>query len=256
MSTANASTRTSTAYPFAVALSGGADSMALTLLLAEFLERHRVPTPLLAVTVDHRLRPESTEEARHVGALCTSRMGSERIRHLILQCEWPAGGTATPRKSKLQEAARAYRYELLARCCAEHGVKHLFVAHNLGDQLETVLFRLGRASGIDGLAGMDAVTPLPTDPEAPTRVVRPLLGVTKAALKVTCERFGQSWVEDPSNESLVFDRIRIRKALAAVEHQPTGHETLALLSDLQRVAARARDEFQVAGRNVISLCDS
>ncbi|KAJ0409174.1 hypothetical protein ATCC90586_010255 [Pythium insidiosum] len=245
LSCSAASADRSTAYPLAVALSGGADSMALTLLLAEFLERYRAPSPLLAITVDHRLRPESTDEARHVGELCTSRFGPGRIHHVIMQCEW---GTATPRKSKLQEAARASRYELLDRCCAEHGVRHLFVAHNLGDQLETVLFRLGRASGVDGLAGMDAVTPLPTNPDCATRVVRPLLGVSKASLKATCERFGQQWVEDPSNESLVYDRVRIRKALEAIERQPDGNETLALLSDLQRAAARARDEFDSAER--------
>ncbi|KAJ0404184.1 hypothetical protein P43SY_002027 [Pythium insidiosum] len=245
LSCSAASADRSTAYPLAVALSGGADSMALTLLLAEFLERHRAPSPLLAITVDHRLRPESTDEARHVGELCTSRFGPGRIHHVIMQCEW---GTATPRKSKLQEAARASRYELLDRCCAEHGVRHLFVAHNLGDQLETVLFRLGRASGVDGLAGMDAVTPLPTNPDCATRVVRPLLGVSKASLKATCERFGQQWVEDPSNESLVYDRVRIRKALEAIERQPDGNETLSLLSDLQRAAARARDEFDSAER--------
>lgn len=220
------------AFPLAVALSGGADSMALTLLLQDHLKRQHIQTPLLAITVDHGLRPESAQEAHDVGQMVTTNWD---VEHVIAQCEWAdssdvsepslddttdraASKPAKPRSSKLQEEARRHRYALLERVCLEKHVQFLFVAHNLGDQLETMLFRLGRASGINGLAGIASVAPLVTESttssdshDASVTLVRPLLSIRKAQLKATCVRFGQTWVEDPSNDKLVFDRIRIRK---------------------------------------------
>lgn len=211
-------------FPVAVALSGGGDSMALMLLLREHLRQREVRTPLLAITVDHRLRPESALEAQQLARLCEDTWG---VRHATRRCEWDA----QPRPSKLEELARRQRYELLRDACREHGVRCLFVAHTLGDQLETTLFRLGRASGVNGLAGMASASPFlahrAADAEdqaelsyeseqaaanrADVRLVRPLLSVTRAELRATCNRFGQPWIEDPTNNNLAFDRVRIRK---------------------------------------------
>ncbi|TMW68713.1 hypothetical protein Poli38472_006181 [Pythium oligandrum] len=235
-------------FPLAVALSGGADSMALMLLLREFMCAHGIETPLLAITIDHQLRPESADEARHVGAICTERW---QVKHMIAQCEWDRHPEqqGSPRKSKLQEAARAYRYELLTDVCREHGVRCLFVAHNLGDQLETMLFRLGRASGINGIAGIAPSSVLhgkAGDLDA-IHLLRPLMEVSKASMKATCKRFVQDWVEDPSNESLVYDRIRIRKELERLEvENEDGPELIQMLSDFQLAAARAKEEFTQA----------
>lgn len=221
--------------------------MALMLLLTEFLSLHNVQTPLLAITVDHALRTESGDEARYVGEIATAKWG---VHHVTMRCDWTRAesGGAAPRKSKLQEEARSYRYKLLSQACVDHGVRCLFVAHNLGDQLETVLFRLGRGSGINGLAGISADSVL-VDKEGDNKQVlvkllRPLLNVSKASLKATCERFQQPWVEDPSNESLVFDRIRIRKALEEIENGSDGERDIAVLRDFHAAAARAKREFQ------------
>lgn len=220
----------------AVALSGGGDSMALMLLLREHLRHRRVRTPLLAIMVDHKLRPESSEEAAQLACVCTERWG---VHHVTRQCQWDTStdGDGTlrpkPRESKLEEEARRYRYELLQDACKEFGVRCLFVAHTLGDQLETTLFRLGRASGINGLAGMASASPflsagaididgeaasdLPFETEqaavnkAAVRLMRPLLSVSKADLRATCNRFDQPWIEDPTNNNLAYDRVRIRK---------------------------------------------
>jgi tRNA(Ile)-lysidine synthetase-like protein len=245
--------RSPQSFPIAVALSGGADSMALMLLLKEYLDAHNVQTPLLAITVDHRLRVESGDEARYVGDIASSKWG---VRHVTMECNWGKeddprrGRNGTPRKSKLQEEARSFRYERLADACRAHNVKCLFVAHNLGDQLETVLFRLGRASGISGLAGMAAkkdFIPAESGHESVV-LLRPLLEVPKPSLKATCERFHQPWVEDPSNESLVFDRIRIRQALECIQESTTGVEDLEALQVFQRIAATAKEEFDARGR--------
>lgn len=209
-----------------MALSGGGDSMALMLLLREHLRHRRVRTPLLAITVDHRLRPESSDEAAQLAQLCTERWG---VRHVTRQCQW-SPARPEPRESKLEEEARRFRYELLRDACVQHGVRCLFIAHTLGDQLETTLFRLGRASGINGLAGMASVSTFVAAEEesglsleseeaavnkAAVKLVRPLLSVSKAELRATCNRFEQPWIEDPTNNSLAYDRVRIRKVWCA-----------------------------------------
>ena len=225
-------------FPIAVAASGGADSMALMLLLREYLQENHIETPLLAVTVDHQLRPESSREALEVANICADRGG---IRHITKVCEWeceektkqqpgeePAASLqrpVKPRASKMEEHARQYRYDLLRQVCLEYHVRCLFVAHNRGDQLETTLFRLGRASGINGLAGIASQLPLfsvdrllchPLGCEASTTsnmttIVRPLLSVTKDQLMATCDRLEQKWTHDPSNDDPTYDRVRIRQ---------------------------------------------
>ncbi|KAG7393759.1 hypothetical protein PHYPSEUDO_004522 [Phytophthora pseudosyringae] len=248
--------------PIAVAVSGGADSMALMLLLREYLQENRIKTPLLAVTVDHQLRPESSREASEVAKICAERGG---ITHTTKMCEWrseDAGQQAgdrcpvKPRDSKMEEQARQFRYDFLRQVCLEHRVRCLFVAHNRGDQLETTLFRLGRASGINGLAGIATQLPFLTldgkldrsrdsgDLEAnnSATLVRPLLSVTKDELMATCDRFQQTWIHDPSNDDPVYDRVRIRQELKRVEREQ-GPEILDLFSRFQRTAEKAKKEF-------------
>ncbi|DBA00748.1 TPA: hypothetical protein N0F65_001219 [Lagenidium giganteum] len=230
-------------FPVAVALSGGADSMALMLLLRQHLKRRRIRTPLMAITVDHQLRLESANEARSVAATC-EHWG---VRHETARWLWQEEGAGDrPKSSKVQEQARQSRYALLRDVCATHGVRWLFVAHHLGDQLETVLFRLGRASGIKGLAGMSTTTPLDDN----VTIVRPLLTVTKTDLKGTCKKFKQEWIEDPSNQSLVYDRVRIREALAELEASPDGPQAIALLQQFQTIAERAHLELFRAERRI------
>ncbi len=179
----------------AVAVSGGADSMALALLARDWAgARGR---KLTALTVDHRLRPESADEAAAVAGWMMAR----GIPHHVLR--W----RDRPRGNVQAEARRA-RYGLLENWCAAEGAGALLLAHHLEDQAETVLLRLGRGSGVYGLAGMSAET-APAWPGAPVRA-RPLLGVPKARLAATLSAAGQSWIEDPSNRNPAFARTRVR----------------------------------------------
>ncbi|WP_081991868.1 tRNA lysidine(34) synthetase TilS, partial [Inquilinus limosus] len=127
----------------AVAVSGGPDSMALSLLAARWVRQRG--GQILALTVDHRLRPDSTAEAAATGASLTR----HDIPHRILT--W---SDAPARAS--QDQARRARYGLLGQACREVGIRDLAVAHHREDQAETVLLRLARGSGVDGLAGMAA----------------------------------------------------------------------------------------------------
>jgi tRNA(Ile)-lysidine synthase len=153
------------------------------------------------LTVDHRLRPESAEEARTVAAWLAAR----GIPHEILV--W-AG--AKP-KTGTQAAAREARYRLLAGSCSAQGILHLLTAHHREDQAETHLIRLRAKSGIDGLAGMSALRELDG-----CRMVRPLLTFPRARLAALLAAERQPFLEDPSNRNPGYERSRVRVALDAV----------------------------------------
>ncbi|TSD87782.1 tRNA lysidine(34) synthetase TilS [Mycobacterium sp. KBS0706] len=178
----------------AVAVSGGPDSMALSLLAARWVRQRG--GQILALTVDHRLRPDSTAEADAVGAS----LARHDIPHRILT--W----TDAPARASQDQARRA-RYDLLDLACRESGICDLLVAHHREDQAETVLLRLAKGSGIDGLAGMAAWRPAPWG-----RLLRPLLDLPKARLAATCAGFGVIPVDDPSNRRSRYARPRLRAA--------------------------------------------
>ncbi len=182
-----------TAPRIAVAVSGGADSMALA-LLAERWARDR-DGRITALTVDHGLRPESPMEARTVAGW----LGARGIAHQTLR--WRG---AKPRTGK-QAAARSARYALMQDWCRQEGCLHLLVAHHRQDQRETYLIRLEAGSGHDGLAGMAAISE-----RDHVRLLRPLLGVDKDRLRATLRAQSQDWIEDPSNRDPAYARTRLR----------------------------------------------
>ena len=196
----------------ALAVSGGADSLALALLGDAWCSARGGRAT--ALTVDHGLRPEAADEAARVGRW----LGRLGIEHRVLTWTGP-----TP-SSGVQAAARALRYDLLGAWCRDHGALHLVLAHTLEDQAETFLMRLEKGSGPDGLAAMSAIRELPA-----CRLVRPLLGTSKAKLRATLEAVGQDWIEDPSNDDRRFTRVRVRRAIETAGLDPAG---------LARAAAR------------------
>ncbi len=187
----------------AVAVSGGADSLALTLLLDRWARRRGGKA--IGLTVDHGLRAGSAAEARQVGIW----LGERGIAHAILPWRGrkPCHG--------LQARAREARYRLLARHCRANAILHLALAHHRDDQSETFLLRLGRQSGLDGLAAMPAVRE-----QDGLRWLRPLLTLPKARLVATLRSLGQPWIEDPSNENPRFERVRLRQSLPRLEIDP------------------------------------
>ena len=204
----------------AVAVSGGPDSMALCLLADRWARRQG--GSVLALTVDHRLRTGSAEEAATVAAWLADR----RIVHRVLPWRGRSAG------GSVQAAARTARYGLLEQACGEAGILHLLLAHTLDDQAETVLLRLSRGSGVDGLAAMAGVRET-----ANIRLLRPLLDAGKPRLRATCRQFGQDWIEDPSNSAPQFARGRLRRVSAALEQEGLTADRLA---DTARRASRAR----------------
>ncbi len=177
----------------AVGLSGGADSTALLHLAAHWARRRG--GSILALTVDHGLRAGSAAEAAEVASRCAV-LG---IEHRILA--WRGD---KPR-SAIQARARAARYDLLELACAENGVLHLLLGHHADDQRETIAMRAARSSGPIGLAGMSAIAE-----RRHVRVLRPLLALGRASLRIWLAARGIAWLEDPSNRDPRFLRARMR----------------------------------------------
>ncbi len=220
----------------AIAVSGGADSLALCLLADAWARRRggRVS----ALTVDHGLRPGSADEARAVGRWLKTR----GLDHHVLR--WRGAKPA----SGVQAAARTARYRLLGTWCREAGVLHLALAHHLDDQAETFLMRLGRGSGVDGLAAMSAIVEKPS-----ARVVRPLLGVAKVRLQATLRGLGQDWIEDPSNRDPGFARTGARAALSGLAAAGLSADVLAQTAS---GLARARIALEDAAAALAATCCS
>lgn len=195
-----------------VAVSGGADSMALMHLLARW--SRTIPTfRLLVATVDHGLRPESADEARFVAGEA-ARLGLTHETLLWSEAK-PVSG--------IQARARTARYDLLCDCARRHGIRVIATAHTLEDQAETVLMRLARGSGIDGLRGIAG-----ENRRKGIAVWRPLLAISRQALRDWLAAEGLQWIEDPSNADLRFERIRIRSRLPELASLGLTPQQLAL----------------------------
>ncbi|MFA5122552.1 tRNA lysidine(34) synthetase TilS [Zavarzinia sp.] len=207
----------------ALAVSGGADSLAL-LLLADAWSGLAPGRTLDILTVDHGFRPEAAAEAERVAALAR-RLGHG---HTVLRPAAPL-----PRRG-LEAAARAARYALLGDWCRRAGVTALLTGHSRDDQAETLLLRLQRGSGLDGLAAMAPASALPG-----LRLLRPLLDFSRAELTGLVEAAGWIPVADPMNEDARFARVAVRRAIATLGLDAAGLAATAARLQRDRAAIEA-----------------
>jgi tRNA(Ile)-lysidine synthase len=225
-----------------LAVSGGGDSTALLVLVARWARRLKRAPKLIAVTIDHGLRPEGAREAAAVKRLAR-RLG---VAHRILR--W----RGTKPKTGLQEAARSVRYRLLGQAAAKAGCAHILTAHTLDDQAETVLFRLARGSGLVGLAGMAHVSPLPMGADGIAFLLRPLLRIPKARLLATLRAAGISHSEDPSNRDPRFTRSRLRELMPHLAREGLNARGLSRFAARMRRADRAIEVAVGAARDALA----
>ena len=219
-----------------VAVSGGADSMALLHLLTRV--RTDWNLDLVVAHLDHNIRPESADDAAFVGEI------ARRWNLPFLTSRLPA--EALTREGNLEATARRLRYQFLAQAAVDQQVDgckvDVAVAHTANDQAETVVMNLIRGSGVHGLAGMQAARTLHLEnrPVPGVRVVRPLLDVTRAEILKYLSEHDIPWREDESNQDRTFVRNRVR------------HEILPRLEELNprivsalcRTASVMRGEVQ------------
>jgi len=175
-----------------LAVSGGPDSVALLLLALK-----ACPHKIAAATVDHGLRPAARAEAEFVSSLCRQ----HGIAHQILR-------PAVPIRGSIQSAARRARYGLLHDWMRENDIHWLATAHHADDQLETMIMRILRGSGIDGMSGIR---------EKRGNIIRPLLHFEKSELISYVASHDIDAVDDPSNRDQGYDRVRVRNALEDLE---------------------------------------
>jgi tRNA(Ile)-lysidine synthase len=227
-----------------LAVSGGADSTALMHIVSQWLLRQRpLRLDVMAVTIDHGLRPEAAVEAKDVGKLASS-LG---IAHRILDWAGPKPSTG------IQAAARQARYALLREAATAswrpgdaQARTAIVTAHTADDQAETLLMRLARGSGVDGLAAIPAsgtvAPPRDSEAEAGVPILRPLLTVPRARLIAGLEAASIGYSNDPSNLDPRYERVRTRNALRLLEG--LGFDRMALA----RTAARMQDARTVLDR--------
>ena len=212
----------------AVAVSGGADSLALALLAAGWAQARG--GAVLGLIVDHGLRAAAAREAADA-AICLETQG---IPARILRLAQLAPGAG------LAARARAARYAALAGACRDAGIVHLLLGHHAADQAETVLLRALSASGPAGMAGMAALSE-----SGGLRLLRPLLGLAPARLRALLVSRGLDWAEDPSNADPRATRARLRHQRA--DRAGDGPATLALCAAARSAAgARAASEAEIA----------
>ena len=199
-----------TVFKKALAVSGGKDSLSMV----DALQHEE---GIIALIVDHRLRPESQEEAFRVSKCLEKRCIDYRI--LV----WEHGENII---KDIQNKARKARYDLMTQWCVEHQVSTLVTAHHLEDQLETVFMRLAKGSGIKGLCGM---RPKVIGPHG-IIIERPFLQMRQQELH---QHFrGGDYIDDPSNRNPQFERTRFR---AFVAHYLDLDPELKILKSLEKI---------------------
>jgi tRNA(Ile)-lysidine synthase len=214
-----------------LAVSGGPDSLALMWLAARWRRSLTRGPRLIAVTVDHGLRPEAAREARDVKRLARTLDLSHRT------LRW----TGTKPKTGLQAAARAARYRLLAQAARASGATHILTAHTRDDQAETLLMRMLRGSGIAGLAAMARETE-----REGVWLARPLLDTPKSQLVATLAKAKIAFADDPTNRDLHYIRPRLRALMPALAEEGGDSRNLARLA-LRLARANAAIEVLVDG---------
>ena len=213
-----------------IALSGGADSVALAVMLAG--ARKEYGLTLFAAHVDHGIRPESGEDAAFCRRLCHSL----NIPFFCERADVPALARQT--RQGLETAARQARHEILRRFLVETRADHIATAHHMDDQAETVLMHLARGAGIEGLCGMRTLS---------GAYFRPLLAFRKAELKAYLEARGHTWREDATNRVADNPRNALRlNVIPEIERWYPG---------FTRAAARCADTAQIESDCLNALAD-
>lgn len=180
-----------------IGLSGGADSLCLTLLMNEYAKLTK--NEIFTCIVDHRLRPESSTEVFPIFNILKEKGINYKV--LIWEHEKITGS--------IENKARIARYNLLYDYCKKINSKFLMTAHHALDQWETFFMRLSKGSSLKGLSAIKSISNF-----RDIKLIRPMLNFSPEDIKETLiERFGiANYVNDPSNESLEFERVRWRKS--------------------------------------------
>jgi tRNA(Ile)-lysidine synthase len=232
----------------AVAVSGGADSVALLCLLLEL--RAELGIVLSVAHVNHKLRGEESDEDERFVARLARQHGLE-----LHVCEAPVDGSHSSEiGSGIEAAARELRYGFFRRLAREDRVAKIATAHTLDDQAETVLLRIFRGTGIRGLSGIHPRIVFEEQGRAFGELVRPLLGFRRAALQEFLRTQGQSWREDSSNRDIAFLRNRVRHRLLPMIGEEFGEAAIEHMGELAEIARAEEEHWERVHPEVRGQC--
>ncbi|MFL2883513.1 MAG: tRNA lysidine(34) synthetase TilS [Pelagibacteraceae bacterium] len=195
--------------PFTVAVSGGADSLALTAFSK--LYSHEMKTKVYFVLINHGIRKGSDKEAANVKKI----LNKYKVKLFILK-------NKTTFKSNIQKKARDIRYQLISKFCKKYNIKFTLTAHHADDQIETFLIRLSRGSGIQGLSSMQNLTKI----NRSIKLYRPFLEFKKKDLVFITKKFFGRSINDPSNIDQKYLRTKIRKLAKTFEKSGIHHNQI------------------------------
>ena len=188
---------------FAIAVSGGSDSLALSALAKLYSLDN--DNDFVALIIDHKLRKESAEEAKKTYKSLTQ----NKIKAKILTYR------GEKFSSNIQKKARDLRYDLFEKYCGKNKIKFLILAHHQDDLIENFYIRLIRGSGIKGLTSLQNIFEYNKN----FYLLRPLLNFNKQELLSVTKKSYSSWIEDPSNKNDKFLRVRIRKMQSKLQKE-------------------------------------
>ncbi len=224
-----------------VAVSGGADSTALLLAIAELITKNKLKVTPIVAHLDHGLRPESKADARWVKQLATALGFKSTVSTVELKAK----------RDNLEQAARKARYEFLLRAATRHKAEFVLTAHTSDDQAETVLLRLLRGSAAEGLSGTPAIRDL--KPGSKVKLVRPLLAwARRSDTEAFCRQQQIEFRVDEMNDDETFARVRVRKQLLPLMQSfnnrvvETINRTASLLNEDASALAEAAGQLLAA----------
>lgn len=229
-----------------VAVSGGADSMALLRAIAAAKQQVAGAGQLFVGHVDHSLRgAESAGDAEWLAQQC------RQLQVPLFIEKANVGAVAAVRGDGMEEAARATRYEILTRMAETLGARLVALGHHRDDQVETILFRLLRGSGLRGLAGMPATRILSPS----VAIVRPLLAVSRAEIKSYLQTLGQQWRDDATNsDAEIAMRNAIRCDILPLITQHFGPSATPALLRAAEQAGEAESLITALAADLLQSC--
>ena len=220
-----------------VAISGGADSTALLLAIAELKSQQKLHVNVCVAHLDHRLRKSSAKDAKWVSELA-ARLG---FRSVIGRSK--VAEDAHANRDNLEQAAREARYAFLGRTAKRVSANYVLTGHTMDDQAETVLLRLMRGSAGFGLGGMEAMRPLAKN--SSVKLVRPLLWARRIETEDYCRLQKTQFLSDEMNDDQTFARVRVRQQLLPLMQSFNNR----VVEALSRTATQLREDGAVLFNN-------
>ncbi len=224
---------------FAVAISGGPDSLALVLLSDQYAKENKLK--LTAISVDHSLRNDSENEIKWIKKLMKTK--KIKFRSLKLKGKKPI--------SNIMSYAREKRYELLTQYCKKAKISFLLTAHHLDDEIENFLMRLIRGSGIKGLSSSRSKY---KHKKSGVNIIRPFLNYSKKTLIKYLSISKQKYILDPTNKDNRFDRSRIRILTSKLISEGLEKSRFAsVIHNLKKADSAIQSSLNVYAKNIIRV---